>query len=305
MRLSLRLAGAFAVAAALLSSPVLAARPSVAVLPFSIDKNVVITDGYSVFSGTIEDQTTLLSNELIHQLVATRKFDVLERARLDDLIKEKELQETDYASPEEATKIARLLGADYFVLGRIEDLGAKTEEKAVPYSKRSYQQQEAFINLYLRVIDARNGRIVAAEKFLSQAKLNNPKTGETVGQKLLAQAAQEMVGRIVNTVYPVRVAKADGKTLYLNRGSDGTLKVGDVIAVFSQGESIRDQDTGEDLGATETEVGRATVVSVEPRFTKAELLGDAAAKEGMLVRKVEGAKAAAEAKPDVTAGPRW
>lgn len=307
MRLSLRLAGALALAASLLSTPLWAARPTIAVLPFSIDKDVIITDGYNVFTGTIEDQTNLLGNELIHQLVATRKFDVLERNRLDDLLKEKQFQETDYASPEEAPKIARLLGADYFVMGRIDDLSGKVVQKQMPYSSLTYVQQEAHIDLYLRVIDARTGRIVAAEKFASETKLRDPKGSSNAGKKLIAQATQEMVTRIVGTVFPLRVAKIDNKTLYINRGNDGSLKVGDALVIYSQGSAIRDSDTGEDLGNTESEVARATVTAVEARFTKADIDGDATlVKDGMLVKKEAGAAAAKPAaQAELPAGPRW
>lgn len=304
MRLSLRFAGALALAASLLAPAALAARPTIAVLPFSIDKRVVVTDGRHVFAGTVEDQTSLLGNELIHQLVATRKFDVLERARVDDLLKEKEFQDSDYASPEEAPKLARLLGADYFVLGRIDDLAGRSEEKPMPYSTRSYLQQEAHIDLYLRVVDARTGRIVAAEKFASEATLRDPKGSDHVGKKLIAQAAQEMVGRIVGTVFPLRVAKAEGHTLYINRGNDGTLKVGDVLAVYSQGEAIVDQDTGETLGNTESEVARATVTAIEARFTRAELTGEATVGQGMLLKKLP-ADATAAPPAELPPGPRW
>lgn len=307
MRRSLRLASALALATTLFSGAALAARPTLAVLPFSIDKSVVVTDGRTVLVGTVEDQTSLLSNELIHQLVATRKFDVLERARVDDLLKEKEFQESDYASPEEAPKLAKLIGADYFVLGRIEDIDGKSIEKSMPYSTRTYLQQEAHIDLYLRVIDARTGRIVAAEKFSSEATLRDPKAGNNVGKQLIAKASQEMVNRIINSVFPLRVAKVEGTSLYLNRGNDGTLKVGDVLAVFSQGEAIVDQDNGETLGNTEAEVGRAIVTAVEARFTKAEIKAEikdgAAVKNGMLVRKLP--PEAAPAPADLPAGPRW
>lgn len=307
MRLSLRLAGALALAASLLSAPLWAARPTLAVLPFSIDKNVIISDGYHVFTGTLEDQTNLLGNELIHQLVATRKFDVLERSRLDDLLKEKQFQESDYASPEEAPKIARLLGVDYFVMGRIDDLGGQVVQKQTPYSSLTYSQQEAHIDLYLRVIDARTGRIVAAEKFAAEAKLRDPKGSNNAGKKLIAQATQEMVTRIVGTVFPLRVAKIDGKTLYINRGNDGSLKVGDALVIYSQGATLRDADTGEDLGNTEAEVARATVTTVEARFTKADVDGDAApVKDGMLVKKDASAAAAKPAaQAELPAGPRW
>ena len=289
---------------ALASTLALAARPTVAVLPFSMDKRVLVTDGRHVVSGVVEDQSTLLTNELVHQLVATRKFDVLERSRVDDLIKEKQFQESDYASPDEAPKIAKLLGADYFVLGRIDDFGVESEAKTIPYSTQTYIQQEAEIDLYLRIIDARTGKIVAAEKFQSETRLRvNPnKKNQNVGKDLIAQATQEMVSRITNAVYPVKVSKVDGKTLYLNRGADGNLKVGDLLSVYSQGASVTDQDTGEVLGNTESEVGKAKVIAVEARFTKAELQDNASASEGMLVKKLPPEKTAPAELPP---GPRW
>lgn len=288
----------------LASSLAAAARPTVAVLPFSMDKRVVISDGRNIVSGIIEDQSSLLTNELVHQLVATRKFDVLERSRVDDLVKEKQFQESDYASPDEAPKIAKLLGADYFVLGRIDDFDVESETKTIPYSTQTYIQQEAEIDLYLRIIDARTGKIVAAEKFQSEAKLRiNPnKKNQNVGKELIALASQEMVSRITNAVYPLKVAKVDGKTLYLNRGADGNLKIGDLLAIYSQGETVIDQDTGEVLGATENAVAQALVISVEARFTKAEVQGDGNAKEGMLAKKLPPPKAAPAELP---AGPRW
>lgn len=306
MRLtSLLLAGGLALLGTL-SMTAQAARPTIAVLPFSADRQVVISNGRSVISGTIEDQTSLLTNELIHQLVATRKFDVLERTRVDDLIKEKQFQESDYASPEEAGKIARLLGADYFVLGRIDDFGVEVENKSIPYSTQTYQQHEAEIDLYLRVIDARSGKVVAAEKFESETKVrvNKDKKTPNVGKLLISQASQEMVSRITNIVYPVKVARAEGKTLYLNRGADGNFKVGDLVSVYSQGQAIVDSDTGETLGNTENEIAQARVTSVEARFTKVELTSEAAIKEGMLVRKLPATKATAPA-ADLPPGPRW
>lgn len=307
---SLLLAGGLALLGAL-SAPALAARPSIAVLPFSMDRNVVITTGRTLISGTVEDQSSLLTNELIHQLVATRKFDVLERTRVDDLIKEKELQDSDFAAPDEAAKIARLLGADYFVLGRIDDFDVEIENKTIPYSSQTYQQHAADIDLYLRVVDARSGRIVAAEKFESEARVRVVKDKKTpnVGKLVVSQAAQDMVGRITNTVFPVKVARVEGRTLYLNRGADGNLKAGDLVAVYSQGQAIVDSDTGETLGHTESQVAEARVTAVEARFTKAELVADAAVAggvtEGMLVRR-QGKPGKTTAPPaELPPGPRW
>ncbi|MGB4342721.1 MAG: CsgG/HfaB family protein [Moraxellaceae bacterium] len=282
-----------------------AARPTLAVLPFTVDKQVIMVTPDAILQGTVESQTSLLTDELIHQLVATRKFDVLERQRVDDLVQEKEFQESDYASPDEAPKIAKLLGADYFVLGRIDDIGAESVSKAIPYSTQVNIQQEGHIKLYLRVIDARTGRIVAAEKFSQDAVLRQARKGETIGGKLLSGAAAAMVSRITDTVFPLRVARVEGKVIYLNRGAESSgLKKGDALAVFSQGEAIIDTDTNETLGHAETDVARATVTEVLPRFVKAEITDEATVEAGMLVRKADAA-VAAPAAADTPRGPRW
>lgn len=197
MRPSLRLAGLLA--ATLLLAPVAwAARPALAVLPFSIDKDVVVTDGRTVLVGTVEDQTSLLTSELVQQLVASGRVDVLERARIDDVLDEKDLA----AGGDGAAKAGKVPGADYLVLGRIEAMAATSERKALPYSERSELRQQARMELYLRVVDARSGRIVAAETLTSTVKLRDPKEGERIGKRLLAQAAQDIAARVLAAVFP-------------------------------------------------------------------------------------------------------
>ena len=247
---------------ALSSQLALAARPTLAVLPFTVDKQVVLVTSNAILTGTIEGQTSLLTDELIHQLVATRKFDVLERQRVDDLVREKEFQSSDYASPEEAPKIAQLLGADYFVLGRVDNMGAESISKSIPYSTQVVTQQEGHLKVYLRVIDARSGRIVAAEKLTQESILRKTSKGENISRKLM-----------------------------------------------SQGAAVIDQDTGEALGNTETEVTQAIITNVQPRFVKAELTGDGTVKAGMLVRKSTVSPTArtapTDASIDAPSGPRW
>lgn len=284
----------------------MAARPTLAVLPFTIDKQVVVITPGLVLQGTIEGQTALLTDELVHQLVATRKFDVLERQRVDDLIREKEFQSSDYASPEEAAKLAKLLGADYFVLGRLDEMGAETVSKTIAYSSHAVTQQEGHLKAYLRVIDARSGRIVAAEKFTQESVLHKPGKGNSIGSKLLADAASTMVSRITDAVFPLRIAQVDGKVLYLNRGADSSgLKVGDAVRVLDQGAAVIDQDTGETLGYTEADAAQAIVTDVQPRFVKVELTTGATVRPGMLVRKSAATAAPRPESVEVPSGPRW
>lgn len=305
MRLFSRLVVA-SLAGVLFATAAQAARPSLAVLPFNIDKRVVITDGYHILSGTIEDQTSLLNNEFLTQLVATRKFDVLERDRLNDVLDEKDLQGSDYGSAGSLARVAKLTGADYLVLGRIDRIGAGSETKAaMAYSSRTYTLQKAWMDIYLRVVHARSGRIVAAEKFVKEVSLRDPRATDSLGKTLLAATAQEGTSRILDALFPLRIARVDGKTIYLNRSNEGAFAVGDRLGIQSPGETIRDSDTGEDIGRATSDVAEARVIAVEGGLVKAELTTAGAVKEGMLVKKLPPEPKKNEAPADLPPGPRW
>ena len=57
----------------------------------------------------------------------------------------------------------------------------------------------------------------------------------------------------------------------MNRGNDSGLHVGDVFDIFEPGEELVDPQTGESLGSTETEVGKARVVRINPKVTIVEM----------------------------------
>jgi len=55
-------------------------------------------------------------------------------------------------------------------------------------------------------------------------------------------------------VFPLKIAKVTGNTVYINRGSGVDFEVGDHLSVLAQGEGLIDPDTGESLGSAEEEV---------------------------------------------------
>lgn len=307
MRIRSALIAAFALCLPLAAQ---AARPTLAVLALTTERPVLAVDEDGRLGLDVADRPTdVLTAELVHQLVASRKFDVLERQRVDDLVKEKKFQESDYASPEEAPKIAKLLGADYFVLGRLDQLELDRERRTIPYTTQTVDEFHGQAALYLRVIDARTGRIVAADRVRQDFKDRKLKTPAEARSRLIADTARVAVVRVMDAVFPLKVVKIDGRSLYLNRGAEVSgLKLGDVVNILRPGEAMTDPDTGESLGQTEQVAATAKVVDIQPRFTRIELDGEATGvSEGMLVRRQDGvpAKSAPAPVPTPTTGPAW
>lgn len=304
----MRFRAALVATLALLPLAAQAARPTLAVLPLSADKAVLTVDEDGRLGLDVTDRPTdVLTAELVHQLVAARKFDVLERQRVDDLVKEKQFQESDYASPEEAPKIAKLLGADYFVLGRLDQLQLDRDRRTIPYTTQTVDEFHGQAALYLRVIDARSGRIVAADRVQQDFKDRKLKTSAEARRRLITDTARVAVVRVMDAVFPLKVVKIDGRSLYLNRGAEVSgLKLGDSVNVLKPGDAMTDPDTGESLGQTEQVAATAKVVDIQPRFTRIELEGDAGGvSEGMLVRRQDGTPAKAAPASLPTTGPAW
>ena len=99
-------------AALALAAPALAAKPTVAILYFD-------------YEGKNEEMAQLkkgLAQMLISDLTSLEQFQIVERARLQELLEELKLNQTNKIDPATAGKIGKLLGARYMVMGGYFDL---------------------------------------------------------------------------------------------------------------------------------------------------------------------------------------
>jgi curli biogenesis system outer membrane secretion channel CsgG len=293
------------------SSVVYAARPTIAVLPFSVDKTLIISDGYTTLLSHYEGRTSFLTDEVINQLVHTRKFDVLERKGLDDLLNEKDLQNSDYADAAEVKKVASLIGAQYLVLGKLYNASLEHEEKSIPYSNRTIEQEHGLVEVALRIVEVKSGKIVASQRIKTDKtwKKNqyqqNAKVIDYMGE-LVAQSAQDIVNEVMDEVFPLKISGLTDKKIVLNRGTGINIKVGDIVEILKEGAAVIDQDTKEELDRVLTAVAKAKITKILPRITEAELLDGASESVfvGYRVRKTDEASNS-DAKDELPPGPRW
>jgi TolB-like protein len=262
------------------SSALLAARPTIAVLDFAADKDTITFGQGFIVRETVETSTAFLTSELMTFLVKANKFDVVERSRMKDILTEQEFSESGYISPETAVKLGKLIGADYFVMGKIEQFQAGIESKNIPYTNEVQRQYEGKITVNVRIVDSRGGKVVAANKFIVEHEDRNRRRDKEVTpddflDALKEKAVKEIVNGIVEGVFPLKIIKIAGDNVYINRGAGVSFKVGDTLTVLSQGEGLVDPDTGESLGSAEEEIGRVEVVTIQKKFSTAKILSGA------------------------------
>ena len=281
-----------------LSAPLWAAKPTIAVLDFdTTHQEVRFGPGFAVIRN-VEATTKLLSSELITYLVKTNKFSVVERDRMKDILTEQEFSESGYISPDSAVKMGKLIGADYFVMGKLERISALLENKKVPYTNTIKQQYTGKMIINDRIVDSRGGKIVTADKFVVELEDRNRKNDVQPADFLDAlkeATVKKLVNGIIEGVFPIKIIKVAGNGVYINRGKGADFEVGTILSVYQQGESLIDPDTGESLGSSEDDVGTIKINEILKKFSKATIVtGRGDIKKGTLARiKTEEEKEAA------------
>ncbi len=215
---------------------------------------------------------------LAEAFVNSRKFDVLERARLKETLQEIDFGESDYADAAKVVPMGRALNAEYVVLPEIEVIHLVAEVKDVPYVDTVVPELKGKMIVRIRVADTASTKMAAAftEEVQVERKLkaNNSFLESEINNlvmDLYKAAGLRSLHRTLEAIYPVRLLEVtDGKAV-LNRG-EGAILAGDEFEVYSLGKTYVDPDTGEMLGQGESKVAVLKVVRVAPKFSEAEIV---------------------------------
>ena len=208
-----------------------------------------------------------------------RKFEVVTRnaAKMKAIRDEQKFAQSGLAAGD-AAATGQLSNAQSLVLVEVQNFSFGRSSSKVPNIENKYRISDyASIELNVQILDTSKGTMTGS--FNVEAKASSgTRVANSVGapsrdilDKALDRAAADLANQLSDTIFPITVIQAKGKQLYVNRGKDGGLKVGDQFVIFQPGEALIDPTTGENLGSAEEEVGLGKVVRVNPKFTIVEV----------------------------------
>lgn len=233
-------------------------------------------------------------------------FTVVERQALELVMKEQGLATSGAVDPQTAAKVGKLLGVRYIVTGGIDRFTINRTGGAVGRLGVGGSLVTAEATINVRFIDT-----TTAERVVSVAAEGEVRRGGGfvrgtslsrdaewgIASETIERAAQNVVAKLVDPATLARlrpgsgtdsgleakIAKVDGNRAWLTLGSTAGIKVGDRFTIFHVGEPIVDPDTGQTLGADETQTGEGTVSEVQERFAVITFTGKASVRD--VVRK--------------------
>jgi curli biogenesis system outer membrane secretion channel CsgG len=230
------------------------------------------------------------------------KFSVIERDKLNLVLKEQGLAQTGAVDPATAAKVGKILGVKYIILGGIDKFNVDNTKAGLGRLGVGGNLLQANATISLRVVDSTtaerviaisgDGQVKKGGGFVKDASFS--KDAEWgVASETIDTAAKELVKKLTTGDYLARISNAsnptgtlEGKIIkveenraFINLGASSGIKMGDKFTVINIGEALIDPDTGAKLGASEKQTATGAVVEVQDKFAVIQFNGKAAAKD--------------------------
>lgn len=239
-----------------------ASRLKIAVIPFN---------GSDVFARNF-------SNSLVSKLVGSRRFTILDRQNMADIVGERLMTTTNALTPvSELARLGSTLAADYIIVGNIEDVKSQEREVYFPTIKKSLIIPEGKATVNYKIIDIATSQVKFANNSILGFDRDSFRQAMGLGMKpnpeiAMAEIASSKIGtQILDAIYPIMVVAFNRGVLTLNQGGD-LVEVGAIYSVYERGPKVYDPYTKESLGRSESKVGELKVNNVTPKMSTASLV---------------------------------
>ena len=245
--------------------------------PAPVQKMFVAVNDFENKSSAPASAVNTLRDRITGLIVNTRKFDVVERAKIKELLKEQNLAAAGVTDAEDAPEQGRMKAAGYIFYGTVLSYGADTTETTMQGAGGS-KSYEAKIELEVRLANAETGKILSYQTIMSSAKTRQYVLPgqKTVGNKsqqadrdALAAVARDAIFLLLDQAYPVKVLSVGDDDITINVNKD-ILAEGDVLNLYGKPKFEVDEDTGEKIPVDGKQVGRVIVTETGERTCKVE-----------------------------------
>ena len=201
---------------------------------------------------------------LTTELTKSGEFIVVERAEIEQVLKEQALGQSGVVNPATAAQAGKILGLQGIVIGTVSEFGRSKVKTQFPLGTVTVGDYATQVVIDVRVIDSETGQILLAESGRGAVKITEAQVlgfgqstpyDTTVDGAAFRNAVQAFMTNLVKQLdegeWQGRVIKMSGDTALINAGEDSGLTVGTELAAYELGEELIDPDTGLSLGMEE------------------------------------------------------
>jgi hypothetical protein len=226
-------------------------------------------------SGTsvqLERVVEAFDSQLIDRMHSTRKFEIVARNDLKELLKDSDVSGGGFKVP----------GADYVLVTSLDDFQDYSETMVLPTTGEKLSKRVIRVTAVAKIYDGKSGRLIESANVtksipLAQAEFNSQRNGE-LSDALLTQIVTDIAdaaaNRVVDVIYPAKVVSKMDSQVTINRGDGTAIAVGQLWDIYALGNEIKDPDTGEIIDRERMLVGKIRIIRVNPKTSMAEIVDD-------------------------------
>jgi len=254
---------------------------------------------------TLQQALETLDTTLIDQANQSRKFEVVARKdSLKSILNEQDFGASGNVDPATAAQAFKLAGAQYLVLTTVTDFVMGNEAIKFEGVGASANREAVRISCSIQIYDTTTGKLIESARFRGQ-DANVSREGSATADgvsltKITDRLAADILNRIVDVIYPAKVAAKLGTQITINRGEGAGVAVGQTWTVFALGQEITDPDTGEKLGRNEAEIGTIKITRVTPKLSYGEATEDNGIGVGNIIRPKQASEQTENPSPAAT-----
>lgn len=259
-------------------------RRRIAVLDFDYSS---LSNPYVTAFGGGAGAGRAVSDILINLLVRDGTYAVIERSKLEQVLREQNLGASGRIQPGTEAQLGKLLGVDALIVGSITKFNLDRQQSGFGFLgiQTGSAETTATVQLSARIVSTATGEILAVAD--GEAK-QNQRDGQTYvlgmgggtntnnADTLLSSAANEALGKVspqlaavaprlttfMDPTVTATVADVTGKLITLNKGSEVGLKPGMTMNVEHIVKAVKDPETGKVLRQITSPVGTLTLTDV-------------------------------------------
>ena len=195
--------------------------------------------------GNSQDYVEAATDRMVTQLVELRRFRVIERTKLEEVLQEQKLQVSGVVDDRTAVDVGRVAGADAIVVGSVSVIGS-----SATVSGRLIDTQSS------EVIVARNAR------------------GDGTSLEDVEKLVENVAIMIYNELPLVQgsVINAEGDVMYIDAGSDKRIRRGSRCVAYREVGDLLDPSTGAVIDRKVKMLGEVQVEEVLEKASKVALV---------------------------------
>ena len=202
-----------------------------------------------------------LQQQIITDLLQSRKFNVLERDTPGYYEMEKSLIKSGDAASDEVYKLKNVLATDYILLFSIADIDGEAKKSNLTGKTKV----EVEMKVDYRVLLFATRQIKFSNTLVLKTTIKDGSV--SADNALMEQLAGRISSDILNAIYPLKVASVENGEAVFSQ----TLNQGDAYECFALGKAIKDSYTKETTGRVETKTGAIEIVRSTPKLSYAKI----------------------------------